>query len=94
VTFLERLQAHKGRLIRLKTQIHWYDGRGYDGFPGRFCLLLDAVRFVVHGAVTGIGSAAAGGRLEDDGAALLLIDGRPQWVWVAEQDVEVIDETR
>ena len=42
MNLLETLQAHKGSLIRLKTQLYWHDGRGYDGTPGRICLILDA----------------------------------------------------
>ena len=42
MTLLEQLQAHKGGLIQLKTQLYWYDGRGWDGDPARVCLLLDA----------------------------------------------------
>ena len=40
--YLQLLQTHSGYLIRLKTELYWYDGRGYDGSPGRICLLLDA----------------------------------------------------
>ena len=42
MTFLEMLQSHKGSLIRLKTELFWYGGRGWDKSPGRICLLLDA----------------------------------------------------
>ena len=42
MNLLETLQAHKGSLIRLKTQLYWHNGRGYDGTPGRICLILDA----------------------------------------------------
>ena len=75
MTFLEELQAHTGGLLRLKTQLYWYGGRGPDGSPGQVCLLLDAAaRYGAHAA----------------GAALLLIDGCPQWVWVCQEDVELI----
>jgi len=99
VTFLERLQAHKGGLIRLKTQLYWYDGRGNDGSPGRVCLLLDARALPALAAYAATASAgdvqtailttnAATAALD----ALLLVDGSPQWVWVVDGDVEVIDE--
>ena len=42
MTFLETLQSRKGGLLRLKSELYWHDGRGYDGSPGRICLILDA----------------------------------------------------
>ena len=75
MTFLEQLQSHKGGLLRLKTELYWYGGRGYDGNPGRVCLILD--------------TAAARGTTADY-ATLLLIDGAPHWVWIVEQDVELL----
>jgi hypothetical protein len=87
MTLLERLQSHKGSLIRLKSQLFWYGGRGWDGETGRVCLILDAdlaaSTAAAVGAVTAVGV---------DIAALLLIDGAPRWIWVAEVDVEVIDD--
>ena len=85
MTFLEVLQSHKGGLLRLKSELYWYGGRGWDGAPGRICLLLDAGGGAAHAAaaVATAGAAAAAG-------ALLLIDGAPHWVWVAQEDVEVL----
>jgi len=109
MTFLEQLQTHRGGLLELKTQLFWY-GRGWDSTPGRLCLLLDAAmwgRF--SGSTEGIIVMAYADLLEAaDGAAPqlarrsrceratahLLIDGQPQWVWVAAADVELISETR
>jgi len=82
VTFLKQLQAHRGGLIRLKTQLYWYGGRGWDKNRGRLCLLLDVDRGIIETDAT---AAGAGGGAA---AALLLIDGRAQWVRVAERDVE------
>ena len=31
MTFLEALQSHRGGLVRIKTQLYWYGGRGWDG---------------------------------------------------------------
>jgi len=88
MTLLEQLQSHRGCLLRLKTEIFWHGGRGHDNFPGRVCLLLDASDG--DGAlVVGSTTTACAPR-----AGLLLIDGQPQWIWVAENDIEVIDETR
>ena len=85
MTFLEQLQSHKGGLLRLKTELYWYGGRGYDGNPGRVCLILDTAAIRRSAAP----SAAARGTTADY-ATLLLIDGSPHWVWVAEEDVELI----
>ena len=85
MTFLEQLQAHKGGLIRLKTQLYWHEGRKWDNNPGRICLILDtawddASAEASTDAYTS-GSAAA---------AHLLIDGKPAWIWVAEQDIKLL----
>ena len=84
MTFLERLQSHKGGLIRLKTELDWYVGRGLDGNPGRVCLILDAATTVAASAQTTATARTAAT------AALLLIDGSPHWVWVADKDVELL----
>ena len=78
MNLLETLQAHKGSLIRLKTQLYWHNGRGYDGTPGRICLILDAAAPYPRAA------AAA------TTTALLLIDGQLQWLWAAKEDVELL----
>ena len=80
MTLLERLQSHKGGLIRLKTELFWYGGRGWDENPGRVCLLLDA-------AAAAFATGAAARR---SAAAYLLIDGSPRWVWVAEEDMALL----
>jgi hypothetical protein len=95
LTLLENLQAHRGGLLRLKTEIFWYGNRGWDRNPGRVCLILDAAS-----ADTATPAAAAhAAAFPDDeastgAAALLLVDGSPQWIWLAEVDVEVLDEAR
>lgn len=96
MTFLNNLQSHKGGLIKLKTQLCWNDGRGWDNNPGRICLLLDAEAAGATSAAAVAATTAVSDRLGGAGAmaatavALLLIDGSPQWVWIAEQDIEVI----
>ena len=92
--FLQALKAHRGGLIRL-TELYWYDGRGWDGVLNRICLILDASADVSSasrpepraGAAKGEKLRAAGVQLV---AVLLLIDGCPQWIWVAKADVELI----
>ena len=40
--FLQTLKAQVGGLLHIKSELYWYGGRGWDGAPGRVCLLLDA----------------------------------------------------
>ena len=92
MTFLESLQAHKGGLICLKTELYWYDGRGYDNTPGRICLILDAAAADLRRtggdhvgvAITTAATAAV------VAVAHLLIDGQSAWIWVAEKDGELL----
>ena len=98
MTFLEQLQSRRGGLIRLKTELYWYGGRGYDGNPGRVCLILDTATtpIAVHSAgvstsATATRRTAATGIANLTGyATLLLIDGSPHWVWMAAEDVELL----
>ena len=85
MTFLQKLQTHKGCLLRLKTQLYWYDGRSYDGNPGRVCLILDAV---VVGPRTAAVTTSVMSKTPT--AAFLLVDGSPHWVWIAEEDMELL----
>ena len=93
MTFLETLQAHRGGLIRLKAELYWYGGRGYDGSPGRVCLLLDTAA-TSSTTITTVRSAAritgADVRTGFGVEAYLLIDGSPQWVWVADKAIEIL----
>jgi hypothetical protein len=87
MTFLQTLHANRGELIRLKSQLWWYDGRGWDNHPGRVCLILDA-----HKVVSGLPDAAQAG-IEGGGftvSALLLINESPTWVWVDEKNCELL----
>jgi len=84
MTFLEELQAHKGGLILLKSDLLWYGGRGWDGCPGRVCLILDA------GAAVLTDAAARHAARAIRAAACLLIDGRPHWVLVGSDDLELL----
>ena len=94
MTFFEELQSHRGGILRIKSELYWYGGRGWDGTPDRICLVLDAVDaktriFALAAAIAaGARDLAAAGTPEL--AALLLIDGAPHWVWVTQADVELI----
>ncbi len=89
MTLLEELTAHKGGLVRLKGELFWYGGRGWDGVHDRICLLMDArpadargvLRTLVDAATAAVGFAYA---------ACLLIDGCPHWVWVSSYDLELL----
>lgn len=87
MTFLERPQAHKGDLIRLKTQLEWYDDRDQSVGPDIVCLLLDIGKAAGFVTARTFNSGATN-------AAHLLIDGSPHWVWIDEKDLEVINEAR
>ena len=104
MTLLEQLQAHKGGLIQLKTQLYWYDRGSWDGTPGRICLLLDATTTATAAAAAGHSGrslvratrisrklpATSDEGLSSSPAAFLLIDGQPQWIWVAEEDIALL----
>jgi hypothetical protein len=93
MTLCEKLVAHKGGLLLLKTELWWYGGRGWDGCPGRICLLMDAATDpAATSTAVGAGGtdAAAVGAAAADAAALLLLDGHPRWVWVAQEDVALL----
>ena len=96
MTFLDNLQSHKGGLLRLKNQLYWYGRGGWDNNPGRICLLLDPAAVVTRGATCKAGDAALPAAHVATAAAcaavsaFLLIDGQPHWVWVVEEDVELL----
>ncbi len=90
MTFLEDLTAHKGGLIRLKWGLFWYGGRGWDGVHDRICLLMDSA-LTYDGAPAARTSRAPPALARTaDPAVCLLIDGRPHWVWVSSDDLELL----
>ena len=97
-TFLERCLAHNGGLVRLKTALFWYDDRGHDKRSGQICLLLDATTpgfdAVTRSFSITARTIAAGVTIthSDDTYVQFLIDGSPHWVWLAEADVEVLND--
>ena len=84
MTFLKKLKAHKGGLVRLKTDLCWY-GPGWDGCYGRICLLLDTSKSDLQNVAASSAVDATHGS-----SALLLVDGQPLWVWIGEKDVELL----
>ena len=88
MNFLQKLESHTGGLLRLKSELFWYGGRGFDGSPGRVCLILDAVSTPVFETFLDAEPLPRAGTTV--AAALLLIDGCPQWIWVGKEDVELI----
>jgi hypothetical protein len=96
MTFLEQFQAHKGGLLKIKTDLYWYDRGRYDGNPGRVCLILDVCDARQIDSHDVDASGAANLQAEDDGKkvnsvdAFLLVDGVPRWIWLSEADVELL----
>lgn len=94
MTFLEGLQTHTGGLLHIKGELFWYGSGGWDGAPGRVCLVLDTTATGVsphlHAISAGATGRAARSASTPATAVLLLIDGCPQWVWVDQEDVELI----
>ena len=100
MVLLEQLRVHVGGLILLKSELWWYGGRGWDGCPGRICLLMDATDASSRpGAATPDALARPHparerhrGEAVRAGAAglLLIIDGCPHWVWVRSDDLELL----
>jgi len=86
MTFLEQLQANKGGLVQLKTELYWYAQGRYDGNPGRVCLILDAAANILPADA---GTTAATAR-SVAARAYLLIDGGPRWIWIVDEDVELL----
>jgi len=91
--FHKRLQAHKGGLLYLKTELYWYDRGDHDGIEGRHCILLDAptkTTPAIKDAVTPTVELYNANELKKTAVTLLLIDGTCSWVWIAEDDVELL----
>ena len=89
MTLLETLRAHRGGILRIKSQLYWYGGRGWDGTPDRICLVLDATDSAAVPVTVSVTRAFVYAEFCAI-TALLLIDGRPHWVWIGPEDVELI----
>ena len=95
MTFLEVLQSHRGGLLHIKSELYWYDGGLRVGTRGRVCLILDAAALdAAFHTADAFGEFAAttvsSARPTAAAAALLLIDGCPKWIWVGQEDVEIL----
>ena len=83
---VEELRACIGCLIRIKTELFWYDSRHWDGVSGRFCILLGV------GSLLDDKADARGRHLGYDEVSLqLLLDGRPRWIILGEKSFEVVE---
>lgn len=90
MTFLRRLNDHIGELIHLRGMLYWRD-RGWDAETDRICLLLDAAYTDRGGDIFWHAwTRMAHFRTTSRRYALLLLDGTPQWVCLAEEDVTFI----
>lgn len=83
--FFDKLQAHIGGLVRLNTEIFWYNSNFWDGIEDRICILLEAP--AQEGGLDGT--------TRRQGAyhaitVLLLIDGSSKCVSISEENVEFI----
>jgi hypothetical protein len=94
MTFYKTLENSIGELLLLKTQLYWYDGRGWDNHPGRVCLIIDAAEraavIEADASVPGARSAFNMGSSKEAASVLLLIDGSLGWVWIDKQSAELI----
>ena len=93
MSFLDKLQAHKGGLIRLRTELLWYSKRGWDNNPGRICLILDAMsteKFHERGMYVDAAADGDGVSAGDKAAVHLLIDGSPKWIWAIEDVIDLL----
>ena len=92
MTFFDKLKAHVGGLVLIKTQLYWYKiGKWNDA--ERVHILLDALDpyadpYDEPEAMAG--STPARG-LDLRVAVLLFIDDAPKWVWVYSGAVELIE---
>ena len=89
MTFTEQLMARKGGLLRLKSEILWLGGRGWDDNPGRVCLLVDFEIDSYKNSDGGVYGALRAGPHPHNVVALL-IDESLRWIRVAETDVEFL----
>ena len=84
---VEELRNHIGDLIRIKTELYWYGGRGWDEDAEKLCILLNSKSL----------SSPEGGRCaatcavpSPQYALQLLIESEIQWVWACDNSFEIV----
>jgi hypothetical protein len=104
MTFAEQLKNHVGGLIRIKTDLYWYNTGVWDGIEGRVCLLLGTD---TDGITSGMVAAGLVGAIQTVHrlaglrrgvapaaaglvCALLLIDSESKWILTSKEDLELI----
>ena len=94
MTFFDKLKAHVGGLISIKTQLYWYKEGKWDRAHERVYLLLDVLDHAVADARWSEVAAAtvSPGRVDvgEREGVLLFIDGNPKWTWVYSGAVELL----
>jgi len=90
MTFLETLQANHGELLKLNTQLWWYQDQRWDKNPGRICLIMKAFQCSYTREEALSARSAKAYTLETRCGAELFMDGSYHWIWLDEQDVEFI----
>ena len=105
MVLLEQLRIHVGGIVLLRDELYWYGGRGWDGCPGRICLLMDSAPATDRAELLGLGAVFCAEKHFEAGArtaathaaarsaaaaALLLLDGCPCWVWIGPDDLELL----
>lgn len=96
MTFLEQLQAHKGKLVRSTVRLYWLNNEVWDNRIGIIALVLD-VTCMYNDLIISAGTYNSMGTLKAETsrlAAHLLIDGQLHCVRVVEQDVELLDNVQ
>jgi hypothetical protein len=56
MVLLEQLRIHVGGIVLLRDELYWYGGRGWDGCPGRICLLMDSAPTTDRAELLGLGA--------------------------------------
>jgi hypothetical protein len=87
MNFFNKLKAHIGGLICLKTQLYWYNLCDWDGAEERVCLLLDIATSSTRDSAYALAASTKG---QGTVVALLFIDGSPKWVLLSKEAVEFI----
>ena len=92
MTFFNKLKAHVAGLVRIKTDLYWYDLRVWDHVEGRVCLLLDVLDSVPCDPEPGdhIAASTPADGLGPPVSVLLFIDSVPKCVWIHSSAVEFI----